>query len=159
MHLRVESVMFFLTAAVVVLFFVSGAILSLASREGTAAGLLDGRLHPCPGTPNCVCSEVPQETAFVEPLVFEVDADTAWVKAQMAVTEMGGEISHVANGYLAATYQTALFRFVDDVELRLDREGGAIHIRSASRVGRSDLGANRKRVEAIRRRFTALASR
>ena len=151
--------MLYLIAAGVVLFLVSGAILSLVSHKGAAAGMLDGRLHPCPDTPNCVCSEYPQSAAFVEPLAFEGDANAAWAQAQMTIIELGGEILRVENGYLAATFQTALFCFVDDVELRLDREAGVIHIRSASRVGRSDLGANRKRVEAIRSRFSAHASR
>lgn len=151
--------MLYLIAAVVVFFLVSGALLSLASRDGAAAGLMGGRLSPCPGTPNCVCSDCSREAAFVLPLVWEGDANVAWARAQMAVIDLGGEISRVENGYLAATFRTPLFRFVDDVEMRLDREGGVIHIRSASRVGRSDLGTNRARVEAIRSRFLALASR
>jgi uncharacterized protein (DUF1499 family) len=55
--------------------------------------------------------------------------------------------------YLKAEARSAVFRFVDDVEFRLDAETGLIHVRSASRVGYSDLGANRKRVEALRERF------
>ena len=151
--------MLYLIAAVVLLFLVSGAVLSLVSREGAAPGMLDGRLRPCPETPNCVCSECSQEAAFVMPLMCEGDANAAWAQAQVAVTDLGGEISWVEEDYLAATFQTPLFRFVDDVELHLDRELGVIHLRSASRVGRSDLGANRKRVEAIRRRFSALLPR
>ena len=142
----------------IALFFVVGVMLSLASRQGAPAGLLDGRLQPCPGTPNCVNSEYPQEEGYVEPLEFEGDAGAAWGRAQTVVKEMGGGISKVTNGYLAATFKSTLFRFVDDVELRLDESGGVIHIRSASRVGRSDLGVNRKRVEALRRSFTELAS-
>lgn len=138
------------------LFFLAGTLLSLASRQGTPAGLVKGRLHPCPETPNCVCSEYPQERGFVEPLQFEGDATNAWEEAKKALIESGGEVSREENAYLAATFKTTLFRFVDDVELRLDREAGVIHIRSASRVGRSDLGANRKRVAVIRSRFNVL---
>lgn len=128
------------------------------SRGGAPAGLLDGQLHPCPETPNCVCSEFPREVAFIAPLMFEGDVRAAWSRAQRVVLEMGGEISRLDDDYLAATFQTALFRFVDDVELRRDSEAGLIHIRSASRVGRSDLAANRKRVEAFRRRFNESGS-
>lgn len=142
----------------IVLFLVVGVMLSLASRQGAPAGLLDGRLQPCPGTPNCVCSEYPQTAAYVEPVRFEGDARAAWDRAQTVVNKMGGEVSQVTDGYLAATFESTLFRFVDDVEMRLDESGGVIHIRSASRVGRSDLGVNRKRVETLRRRFTELAS-
>jgi uncharacterized protein (DUF1499 family) len=69
------------------------------------------------------------------------------------VIDLGGVISRLEDDYLAAMFETTLFRFVDDVELRLDAEAGVIHIRSASRVGRSDLGANRKRVAVLRSRF------
>lgn len=148
--------MSYFVVVLAVAFFVAGTVLSLASREGAAAGLLSGHLSPCPGTPNCVCSEYPQNAGYVAPLPFVGDADAAWEKAKKALTGGGGEISRVENGYLAATFKTTLFRFVDDVELRLDRVAGVIHIRSASRVGRSDLGVNRKRVAAIRSRFNSL---
>lgn len=147
------KIMLTLIAVFVVLFLVAGALLSIASREGGPAGLLAGRLHPCPGTPNCVCSEYPQDAAFIEPLPFGGDRGDAWSRAERAVIDLGGMISRLEDDYLAATFETTLFRFVDDVELRLDAEAGVIHIRSASRVGRSDLGANRKRVAVLRSRF------
>lgn len=148
-----------LVVALVVLFFTAGAMLSIASHEGTPPGLLSGRLRGCPDTPNCVCSECSQQEAFVLPLSCAGNPDKSWRLMQQAVRDLGGKISRVQDGYLAATFQTPLFRFVDDVELRLDRPAGVIQIRSASRVGRSDLGTNRKRVEAIRKRFNELAAR
>jgi uncharacterized protein (DUF1499 family) len=51
------------------------------------------------------------------------------------------------------TFASALFGFVDDLEIRIDAEVGSIHLRSASRVGKSDLGANRKRVEIIQKLY------
>ena len=48
------------------------------------------------------------------------------------------------------TFTSAVFRFVDDVEFEVDEAARVVHVRSASRVGRGDFGANRKRVEAIR---------
>lgn len=53
--------------------------------------------------------------------------------------------------YLHAEFTSALFRFVDDVEFLIDPDAKQIHFRSASRVGYSDLGANRRRMEAIER--------
>ena len=145
---------------VVFAFFAAGVTLSLLSRgEEAASGLQNGRLSPCPDTPNCVCSECKQEQAYVLPLSCEGDPNASWAQAQMAVLDLGGKIAKVENGYLAATFETPLFRFVDDVEMRLDKASGVIHIRSASRVGRSDLGANRERVEAIRSRYRELVTR
>jgi uncharacterized protein (DUF1499 family) len=69
------------------------------------------------------------------------------------VGESGGKIQKEENGYLWTTFTTKVFRFVDDVELRMDETRGIIHVRSASRLGYSDMGMNRKRVETLRVRF------
>lgn len=55
--------------------------------------------------------------------------------------------------FLHAECRSALFRFVDDVEFVFDDTAKEIHFRSASRLGRSDFGVNRKRMEEIRRGF------
>jgi uncharacterized protein (DUF1499 family) len=61
--------------------------------------------------------------------------------------------------YLHAEFRSAVFRFVDDLEFLADESAGVIHVRSASRVGTSDLGVNRRRVETIRARWNELTSR
>jgi uncharacterized protein (DUF1499 family) len=66
------------------------------------------------------------------------------------------EIIQADGNYVYAEFTTALMGFVDDVEFFLDESAGVIHVRSASRLGESDLGVNRKRVEAIRAAFSAL---
>ena len=66
------------------------------------------------------------------------------------------EIVKAEMNYIHAIFKSALFRFVDDVELSFDDQRKVIDVRSASRTGYSDLGVNRKRVEEIRRRFTDL---
>jgi uncharacterized protein (DUF1499 family) len=55
--------------------------------------------------------------------------------------------------YLHVEMRSLMFRFVDDVEFSLAASAGLIHVRSASRVGYSDFGVNRKRVERIRAAF------
>jgi uncharacterized protein (DUF1499 family) len=40
--------------------------------------------------------------------------------------------------------------FVDDLEFYFPREESVIHLRSAARLGESDLGVNRRRLEQIR---------
>lgn len=62
---------------------------------------------------------------------------------------MGGQVIREESGYLHAVFRSRVFRFIDDLELRLDREQGAIHLRSAARSGYSDLGVNRKRAEQL----------
>lgn len=135
---------------IISLYFIS---LSASSRKQPDLGLFNKQLRSCPTTPNCVSSEQSDVGVFVEPLTVKTTADNAWRNAKKAVVDNGGVIVSERNGYLHAEFVTPLLRYVDDVELRLDENKQAIHIRSASRVGRSDFGANRKRVEKIRREF------
>ena len=119
--------------------------------DPASRGIENGRLAACPDTPNCVCSEAPDEN--IAPLQFDGSAQEAWRAVREAVVQTGGEIVAVEEGYLHAAYTSRIFRFVDDLELRLDAAGSAIQVRSASRVGYSDLGVNRRRVERLREAF------
>lgn len=127
---------------------------SVASRKRPVLGLQDGQLQVCPATPNCVCSEYPGAPVFIEPLRYTTTAEQAWEKLKQVVSETGGLVITEEVSYLHVVYVTPLLRFMDDVEFRLDSNTQRIHVRSASRVGKSDLGANRERVEKIRRAFT-----
>lgn len=126
--------------------------LARAARPAQS-GLLGGRLRPCPDRPNCVCSEDRETTAWVKPLGFEGPPTKAWERLQITIREMGGKIQSQSDEYIWATFKTKVFRFVDDMEFRLVTDDGVIHVRSASRVGHSDLGLNRRRVEELRARF------
>jgi uncharacterized protein (DUF1499 family) len=66
---------------------------------------------------------------------------------------MGGKIEEEHDDYLWTTFTSRVFRFVDDVEFRMVSAAGKIHVRSGSRVGYSDLGVNRRRVEKLRALF------
>ncbi len=112
------------------------------------------RLDACPGSPNCVCSQDADELHRVAPLEFEGSADQAWIALRDIVA--GWSRTHIVReepGVLRAEVRSLLFRFVDDLHLLLDEDAGVIHVRSASRVGRSDFGVNRRRVEALRVAF------
>jgi uncharacterized protein (DUF1499 family) len=63
------------------------------------------------------------------------------------------EESHPFKGWerqIHAISKSRIFRFVDDVEFYFPANEPVIHLRSASRIGESDLGVNRRRVEQIR---------
>ena len=130
------------------------AILSIISRKKPSIGLINGRLRPCPNRPNCVCSEDKDLPSYVKPLAFSGPAKSNWDRAKQIIHEMGGKIVLEDDFYLWATFNTRIFRFVDDLELRMDKENGVIHIRSSSQVGYSDMGANRRRIENFRARFS-----
>ncbi|PQA89263.1 DUF1499 domain-containing protein [Marinicaulis flavus] len=119
-------------------------MLALKSKSGASPGLVEGRLAPCPSSPNCVSSEAgAPESHKTAPLPLE-----AWDKIPDAIERQGGRIVDVREGYVAAEFSSPLMGFVDDVEFR--KAETQVHIRSASRVGYGDMGANRKRVEKLR---------
>ena len=119
-------------------------------------GLVDGRLRSCPSSSNCVCSQNGDATHTIAPLRFSGDVPAAWKRLEQVVRSLPRtRVVSVDERYLHAEFTTAVLRFVDDVEFLLDASGGVIHVRSASRVGNSDLGANRKRIGGIRAIFEA----
>ncbi|HEY5790088.1 MAG TPA: DUF1499 domain-containing protein [Gammaproteobacteria bacterium] len=123
------------------------------------SGLVEGRLRACPETPNCVCSEPGGAPGAqrIAPLDFgTVGAAAAWRALQQAVGEAGGVLRVSDDGYLAATFRTRWLGFSDDLEARFDPAAAVLHLRSASRVGHSDFGANRRRVERLARRYAEL---
>ncbi|MCF8068848.1 MAG: DUF1499 domain-containing protein [Desulfobacterales bacterium] len=128
-------------------------ILSCAPSGKRPVGMAGGKLAPCPESPNCVSSEGSSGSNQIEPLTFTGRSETAWIRLERIVLGMGGTIERKENDYMGITFKTTLFRFVDDMELRMDAANQLIHIRSASRVGYWDFGANRRRVEALRHKF------
>jgi uncharacterized protein (DUF1499 family) len=113
-------------------------------------------LTPCPSSPNCVSSQASDAGHRVEPFVLRVPGAESWSAAKRAVAAMPRtRIVDDRPGYLRAEATSLLFRFVDDLELALGEDGRRLDVRSASRVGHSDLGANRKRVEALRKSLRA----
>jgi len=130
----------------------------LAGTRPTNLGIGDGRLAPCPPTPNCVASQVDPADAehYVAAIAFRTDARSAWAALAAAVRGSGrAEIVAERRGYLHAEFSSRVLGFVDDVEFQLDAAAKRIHVRSASRLGRSDFGVNRARIEAIRARLAA----
>lgn len=133
------EIIFWMVVVVSVTFFLMG----LKSQKGEAKGLENGRLADCGSAPNVVSSEADtQPERAIAPLT------ATMTQAKAAVIATGGTITTDSDDYVSATYMSKIFKFVDDVELRAD--GAVVHIRSGSRVGYSDRGMNRKRVEFIR---------
>jgi uncharacterized protein (DUF1499 family) len=130
-------------------------ILGYMSQSGEANGLVDGRLTRCPDSPNCICSEfVPDAVHYIEPIVISAgDAAQSMIRLKNIIREMGGSIQAEKADYLAATFTSSIFRFVDDLEIRIDTGQRMIHLRSASRIGYGDGGVNRKRIEHLKNQF------
>ena len=109
-------------------------------------------LKPCPNRPNCVSSLSDAKSRFVEPLRYKGSAKTFRKALMKLLREMpGNTVKQVKGNYIHVECRSRILRFVDDLELFFDETESLVHVRSASRVGYWDLGANRRRVTAIRK--------
>ncbi len=124
-----------------------------------AISLNNGRLLPCPDSPNCVCSQTTDTDHQIDPIRFTGDSTAAAERMkQVILAEPRTRIVTENPGYLHAVFTSLIFRFKDDVEILVDDGNKVLQVRSASRVGHSDLGANRKRVERLRAAFEAASA-
>ncbi len=117
-------------------------------------GVRDGRLAPPKRTPNNVNSQVDKNADaehYIEPLRYRGDSRKAWEALRHIVGDMQRvNVVKSEPNYLYAEFGSKLMGFVDDTEFCLDEKAGVIQVRSASRLGRSDFGVNRERIETIR---------
>jgi len=129
-----------------------------AGAPPAGLGAVDGRLAACPARPNCVSSQAGDEAQRIAPFVFTGAGSDAMVRlARVIAAEPGARIVEQRTDYIYATFETPLMGFVDDVEFLLQPER-RIDVRSASRLGYSDLGVNRKRLEGLRAAFAGSAA-
>jgi len=146
-------ILFFLFSAFIIYFF----ILGINSKSKNAPGLIEGHLSKCPNTPNCVCTEYKDHTShYIAPITITKNTPPTFnslLALKEIIRNMGGSIQLENENYFAATFTSAIFGFVDDLEIRMDTNKKIIHIRSVSRVGRSDLGVNKKRVERLKQLY------
>ncbi|MGI1670858.1 MAG: DUF1499 domain-containing protein [Neptuniibacter sp.] len=124
------------------------------------SGIKNGQLMPCPSSPNCVSSQAEDNAHFIEPI--KASGSLAQVKKTLMnvlLHSVRATVTQTEGNYIRAEFFSLIFRFVDDVEFLIVEQGPdeiLVHVRSASRVGYSDFGVNRKRIEKIRSRFSEL---
>lgn len=133
----------------------------LTGKQPTDLGLHDGMLKPpVLASSNVVSSyaALQPHTAYhvIDPIAYTGKGDTAFRKLAALVGKMEGATVITSDpGYLYAQFQSRLLKFTDDVEFVLDASTSVIQMRSASRLGIKDLGANRTRLEEIRTLFNS----
>ncbi|MDY6783307.1 MAG: DUF1499 domain-containing protein [Cyanobacteriota bacterium] len=123
-----------------------------AGKRPTQLGVKNGKLASCPGTPNCVNSQSNNPQSKIAPLPPVAIAQLKQTIESMERTKIVKE----TEDYLYAEFTSQMMGFVDDVEFYRDPTENVIHVRSASRLGQSDLGANRQRVETLRQKLSQL---
>ncbi|MDD2897660.1 MAG: DUF1499 domain-containing protein [Desulfuromonadaceae bacterium] len=132
-------------------------LLGCAGERPNNLGTTGKALSACPASPNCVSSQAADEKHQIAPLTFNGAPEVAFSLLKRVLKQRDdATIIEEKSGYLRVELRTLLF--VDDGEFLLDRKLNVIQVRSASRLGYSDLGKNRSRMEQIRRQFIAAES-
>ena len=134
------------------------SLFSFSGTPPTDIGVNDGRLKACPSSPNCVCSYEPESDKehAIAPFSYSGAPKEAIERLKQIIEGMErSKINEVTDNYLYAEFSSKLMGFVDDVEFYAPPGESVIHTRSAARLGKSDLDANRKRTEEIRDKFKA----
>ena len=122
-------------------------------------GLNNKLLAACPKSPNCVLSQQSDEKHRIQPLAYTGSLEVAKERLSQVLMSMENARVITQNGdYWHVEFITRWLRFIDDVEFYFPESEALIHLRSASRWGYTDFGANRKRVEKIRDRFEKLVN-
>lgn len=133
-------------------------LLACSGSNADEAGITSGKLPPCPDKPNCVSSQSTDQRHAIAPLRYDGSSEKAKQDLIKTIeTLKRARVVKVEGDFIHAEFTSAFFRFVDDVDFILDDRAKTIHVRSASRVGYSDLGVNRRRVTEIRARFHELS--
>ena len=127
-----------------------------AGKRPNHLGVRDGQLTPCPNTPNCVSSQSSDAVHKIEPLTYNSTPEQAFTEIKRLIQSLPRtKIITESEDYLHVEFTLPIVGFVDDVEFYLERNANVIHVRSASRLGMSDLGVNRRRIETIRTKYTS----
>lgn len=131
---------------VIVIFLIRLFMLGIESQNNSPLlGHVQGKLTPCPDKPNCV-SSFAQDIHKIDP----INGTHEVTELKSVILSIGGaKLEQEEENYLRFSFESKIFKFVDDLELY--KTDGFWHVRSASRVGHSDMDANRKRVEKIRK--------
>ena len=134
-----------------IIFFVKISII-LSSCSGVVP-LTIGQFAKCPEKPNCVSTKNSSIKNTIKPIFYKGSYENAKQNLLLAIKTFGSaKVKKELDQFIHVEFTSNIFRFIDDVEFYLT-EQGVIHFRSASRIGHSDLGVNRRRVEMIRIAF------
>ena len=139
-----------------------GLAVNSQSHGKASLGVTDGKLAPCPASPNCVSTQADpsDHVHYIEPIHYTItraQAKEALLRAILEIKKVA--ILTNTDDYIHAEFRTPLMNFTDDVEFYFPENERVIHFRSASRIGYGDIGTNRKRMEDVRKRFLTVVSK
>ena len=133
------------------------AVIASADMKKTAPGITDGKLAACPSSPNCVCSQDPDNDHRTASIPYSGSSADAKVKIKKILMERARtKLAAETENYIHFECRSFIFGFVDDVEFFFPKDIKEIHVRSASRTGHYDFKVNRTRIDDIRASFATL---
>lgn len=137
---------------VILLTLINTLILPAATWAASSSlGVDNGHLSSCPASDNCVVSQDGDPKHAIDPIPYHIDRDAARKTLLKVLTVVPRtEVIEQTDNYIHALSKSRIFKFIDDVEFYFPANEPVIHLRSAARVGESDLGVNRRRLEQIR---------
>ena len=159
--LKLVTIVLSITLAAGALVLIAGQAGMFRGKPPTLLGVQGGRLPPPYVTRNNVHSQAgiwgaQYAHTAIEPLPAQADGQQAMEQLRTLVeTTPGAHVVKAGPDYLYAQYTTKWLRFVDDAEFWFDPVAQRIQVRSAARLGESDLGVNRARIEALRQRLAS----
>jgi uncharacterized protein (DUF1499 family) len=139
-----------------ILFIGIFAMFNCSGTRPTDLGVREGKLKPCPSSPNCISSQADptDEKHYFAPFSYQEDSATELKKVRELISSMPRtKIIKEETNYIYAEFASRLMGFVDDVEFYFDDSAKQIHFRSASRLGKGDLGVNKKRIMEIKEKL------
>jgi uncharacterized protein (DUF1499 family) len=108
------------------------------------------KLALCPASPNCISTEEESSIHSLDAPTLKVAAEQAWPAVVAAVAVLPRTtLTYQGHYHLRAESRSWLFRFTDDIEIYWDAKNNQLAMRSASRLGYSDLGVNARRLKKI----------
>jgi len=153
---RIVIIIGIIVVTVLALYLILRWVVQIASPMPDNLGVQNGRLMPCPDSPNCVSSFTEDAEHRIDPLTYSATREAAHEALLNVIADMPrSEIVTAEPNYIHAVFRSPTMGFYDDGEFLFAEEADRIHVRMAARLGRDDLDANRKRVEAIRAALAA----
>ncbi|MEO0648959.1 MAG: DUF1499 domain-containing protein [Cyanobacteria bacterium J06650_10] len=133
---------------------------AFAGTQPDNIGITDGHLAACPASPNCVVSQGADEEHAIAPIIYSGDRETARASILDILSVVPRtEVVSQADDYILARSESRLMGFVDDTEFYFPKDENVVQVRAAARMGESDLGVNRRRIEQIRLAFNDMVKR
>ena len=122
-------------------------------------GVTEGKFASCPNKPNCIISQNGDDAHSIDPIVYKTSRTQAFkILKKIVKSQKRSVIIEESDNFLYAEFRSRFMGFVDDTQFYFPENESFIHVRSASRLGYSDLGVNRKRIENIRALFQTAES-